>query len=138
VSHSLRFGTRIDYDPARSSITLSVRLLAGSAWVDTEAKLDTGSSHSVFARELSDTLGLDLEAGERLRIRTVTGWFHAYGHAVTVRVADLDLDATIYFAADYGFPRNVLGRHGWIERLRLGLIDYDGALFASHYDDPAE
>jgi hypothetical protein len=29
----------------------------------------------------------------------------------------IELDAVVYFAAGYGFPVNVLGRHGWIERL---------------------
>jgi hypothetical protein len=30
----------------------------------------------------------------------------------------------------------VLGRVGWLNRVRLGLIDYDGRLFLSAYDDP--
>ena len=47
-------------------------------------------------------------------------------------------DTTVYFAAAHGLPRNVLGRHGFLERLRLGLVDYDGILLASAYDDPVE
>ena len=48
------------------------------------------------------------------------------------------LDAMVYFAAEYGFPRNVLGRRGFIDRLRLGIVDYDGVLLASAYDDALE
>jgi hypothetical protein len=33
---------------------------------------------------------------------------------------------------------NVLGRHGWIERMRLGLVDYEGLLFLAHYDEPGK
>lgn len=33
------------------------------------------------------------------------------------------------------FPRNVLGRQGWLNQVRLALIDYDGKLFLSHYND---
>jgi hypothetical protein len=71
-----------------------------------------------------------------MRIATVAGGFEAFGHEVRLAAVGVELDATIYFTADYGFPVNVLGRRGWIERLRLGLIDYDGQLFVSAYDDP--
>lgn len=136
MSHTLRFVARLDYDPALASILVPVRVTVGSTWVETEAKLDTGASHCVFAREVADTLGLEVEAGQRLRLRTVTGWFDAYRHEVTVTGVDQALDTTVYFAAEYGFPINVLGRRGWIERLRLGLVDYDGLLLASAYDGP--
>ena len=68
----------------------------------------------------------------------MTGRFVCYGHAVTLTGVDVALDTTVYFAAEYGFPVNVLGRRGWIERLRLALVDYDGQLLASAYDDPDE
>jgi hypothetical protein len=138
VSQRLRFGARLDYDPALPSILVPVRVSVGSAWVETEAKLDTGSSHCVFAREVGDALGLEVEAGQLLQLRTVTGWFDAFGHAVTLGAVEVELDVTVYFAAAYGFPVNVLGRRGWIERLRPGLVDYDGLLLASHYDDPQD
>ena len=34
------------------------------------------------------------------------------------------------------FGRNILGRRGWIDVLRLGIVDYEGALYVSRYDDP--
>ena len=33
------------------------------------------------------------------------------------------------------FSRNVVGRLGWLQYFRLGLIDHDTALFLSHYED---
>ncbi|CAN5528175.1 hypothetical protein BH18ACI1_BH18ACI1_21350 [soil metagenome] len=30
---------------------------------------------------------------------------------------------------------HILGRQGWIDRLRLGLIDYEGKLFLSSFGD---
>jgi hypothetical protein len=42
----------------------------------------------------------------------------------------------VYFAADAAFSRNVLGRQGWIDRIRLGLVDYEGKLYLSDYSDP--
>ena len=138
MSNTLSFRSQLVYDPARVSIDVPVRLVLGAASADVVAKLDAGSSHCVFRRAIADALELDLEAGEPMQIGTVTGSFLAYGHAVTLRAIDHELDATVYFAADPAVPRNVLGRRGWIERLGLGLVDYDGLLLASAYDDPDE
>jgi hypothetical protein len=50
-------------------------------------------------------------------------------------VEDYDLDIVAYFAKDEWFNRNVLGRHGWLNRIRIGLNDYDGQLYLSRADD---
>lgn len=113
---------------------MPVRLVIGEVWVETEAKLDTGSSHSVFAREIGEALGIVVSAGEPMRLVTVNGAFLAYGHTLAIRAIEQQLEAMVYFAAEYGFPRNVLGRRGFIDRLRLGIVDYDGVLLASDYD----
>lgn len=51
-------------------------------------------------------------------------------------VLGLEFQPTVYFAADENFTRNVLGRQGWLDRVRLGLIDYEGKLLLSDYNDP--
>lgn len=48
----------------------------------------------------------------------------------------IETTATVYFAVEEEFPVNALGRVGWLDRVRLGLIDYDGRLYLSAYDDP--
>ncbi len=137
MSHILRFGSRVSYDAARASITLAVELRVGERHALATAKLDTGASHCVFRRELGEELGLVIESGERLRIETVTGAFEAYGHGVTLETGGVALDTAVYFAAEYGFPRNVVGRRGFVEQMRIGIVDYDGELFLSRYDDPS-
>jgi hypothetical protein len=52
-------------------------------------------------------------------------------------VLGIETTTTVYFAADEAFTRNVLGRQGWLNVIRLGLVDYEGKLYLSHYDDPA-
>jgi hypothetical protein len=136
VSYRLSFSSCHVYEQGQASITLSVRLAAGAVEVEDVAKLDTGSSYCVFQRELGEALGLVVDTGEPMRMRTTAGWFDAFGHGVRLAAVGVEVDAVVYFAAQYGFPINVLGRHGWIDRLRVGLLDYDGMLFLSHYDDP--
>ena len=64
---------------------------------------------------------------------TATGTFLSYGHEVTLSVADFQFDTI--FAADAEINRNVLGRFGWLDRVVLGLIDYEGKLYLSRYDE---
>ena len=57
------------------------------------------------------------------------------GAPVTLTVLGIALDTTVYFAAHEQFTRNVLGRQGWLNLVRLGVVDYEGKLYLSHYND---
>jgi len=54
---------------------------------------------------------------------------------VTLSCFDWEFETMVYFAARDEFTRNVVGRSGWLQYFRLGLIDHDAILFLSHYDD---
>jgi hypothetical protein len=135
LAHQLNFRTTHQYDTLENGITLEVILRAGGKVQRTSAKLDTGASHCFFQREYAEALGIDLASGERISVHTATGSFLAYGHQITLEVLGLLFDTAVYFANDYGFPRNVLGRKGWLDRVRLGLVDYEGQLYLSDYND---
>ena len=66
------------------------------------------------------------------------GSFLAYGHAVTLSVRGFKFDIVAYFAADETFSRNVLGRHGFLDRLLIALDDYAGKLYLRRGDDNFE
>jgi len=68
-----------------------------------------------------------------LNVGTVRGNFRAFGHELTVRFLDIELDTKIYFAEDETMRRSVLGRQGFLDRVKLGLIDYEGKLLLSEY-----
>ncbi|MFQ5741514.1 MAG: hypothetical protein ACE5JX_21160 [Acidobacteriota bacterium] len=66
---------------------------------------------------------------------TATGSFNTYGHMVTLSALGLDLETMAYFPTNRDFPRNVLGREGWLRQTRLGIVDYDGLMYVSDYND---
>ena len=135
MMHQLSFASLIAYDAGALGITIPVVLRAGELFASFEAKLDTGSSHCVFKRLHGEFLGFEIESGWPRTFSTATGTFLAYGHSLTLSVKEFDLDVLVYFAKDYEYNRNVLGRHGFLQLMRLGLIDYDGQLFLSHRDN---
>lgn len=134
LPYSLTFDVLHRYDPAFPGIDVPVVLSSGSETIKTMAKLDTGASFCIFKREHGEALGLDIETGVPQSIGTATESFVAYGHHVSLSALSVHSDVLVFFAANPGFRRNVLGRRGFIERIRLAVIDYEGELYASTYE----
>ena len=114
-------------------ITVSVNLLYAGNESVFDAKIDTGSTFCVFQRLHGELLGLEIEDGILTDINTATGSFRAYGHELTLTVLGIENVSTVYFAESEYFDRNVLGRIGWLDRVKLGLIEREGKLFLSEY-----
>ena len=137
MSHQLAFENRETYDTRLEGITIEARLVLGEESVICQAKIDTGGQACLFMREIAETLGIDIEAGHRRVFSTLAGSLTAYGHTVRLQTLGLEFDSLIYFPADYGLPRNLLGREGWLQKVRLAVIDYDSTLYVSPYRNPA-
>lgn len=134
MTHSLNFVVEHDYSGA-DGISVLVTLRHGQDRVSFDADVDTGSTFCIFNRGHAETLGLSVESGELTRFKTVTGSFDAYGHTVTLETLGYSFDVTVYFAAEESFTRNVLGRRGWLDQVRLGLVEYESKLYLSRHDE---
>jgi len=134
-AYAIDFETIHSYDTLRAGITLPVTLGCNSLTIDFEAKLDTGSSHCIFERRFGENIGIEIENGTPEQFGTTTSGFVAYGHEVTISVLSIETYATVYFAESPYFPRSVLGRQGFLDRVKLGLIDYEGKLLLSVYGE---
>ncbi len=134
-AYLIEFETIHNYDTLKTGITLPVTLGCNSRTVDFEAKLDTGSSHCIFERRYGENLGLEIENGTLEKFGTATDGFLAYGHEVEISVLDVSVYTTVYLTKEDWFTRNVLGRLGWLNRVKLGLIDYEGKLLLSAYGE---
>jgi hypothetical protein len=102
--------------------------------IDILASLDTGASNCLFERKHGELLNLDIEAGDRrtfeLRpevLRLTVMWLNS-------KCSISPFESRVYFFADERINKNLLGRAGWLDRIRLGLIDHDGELYLSAYD----
>ncbi|HLG15292.1 MAG TPA: hypothetical protein VJH03_12425 [Blastocatellia bacterium] len=135
---SLSFSTLTEYDSGQPGISVPVILRLAGRETQCLAKIDTGSSDCIFRRFQGELLDLDIERGDLRDFSTATGLFRAYGHAVTLIVAGMEFDSVVYFAAHEGYNRNVLGRHGWLNSVRMGLVDYEGKLYLNHAAEEVE
>lgn len=129
------FLTRIFYDD-KPDITFSVSLSGDSQnFFPVAVKLDTGSTFCVIQRQYAEALGINVEQGTPQRMRAATGSFLAYGHELTISLEGIEWHATVFFAENEHFPVSVVGRVGFLDRLRVGLVDYEQAFYLSAYDD---
>jgi hypothetical protein len=136
MSYALEFAFEHVYDSRLEGITVDVRLTAGrETFVSFAAKVDTGASQCLFRRVYADVLGLAAASGQHMTFWTVNGPFEAFGHEVVIRVKDIEFDSFIYFFEDYSIKRNVLGRRGWLDRVRLGIVDYESTLYLSAHHE---
>ena len=133
--HQLDFEQLHVYGTDKENIEVPVILRLGQSTVSFLAQLDTGATFCVFERDYGETLGLAIESGSPLRFSTVMGSFDAYGHMLTLETLGYSFDVTVYFAAHESFTRNVLGRRGWLDQVRLGIVDYESKLYLSRYGE---
>ncbi len=138
--HHLTYTHRHDYSGFSSrGITLPVTLISGGGnLLDLRGMLDTGSPFCVLEKHNAEMLGLDLISGISQRIATAAGSFTAYGHELLIQLFNYQWEATVYFHENEGFARNILGRTGFIDHLRIGLVDYDETIFIGLYGDEGE
>ncbi len=121
------------YPTTEDDITLQAELRLAQEGVEAEAKLDTGAAFCLFKRSYAEQLGLVVEQGYRQRFGTLTDSFTAYGYTLMLKTLEIELEVLVFFPADIVIPRNLLGRN-WLRRVRLGLVEYEGLLFLSKYD----
>ena len=133
MSEIIEYDIVHNYDLKAVGITLDVILSYGGKTSEFVAKIDTGSTFCVFRRSHGELLDLEIENGIPANIGTATGSFRAFGHELTLTVLGIETVSTVYFAESEYFDRNVLGRIGWLDRVKLGLIEREGKLFLSEY-----
>jgi len=121
-------------DQPEDGVVIPVSLVSGGLLVTTHAAVDTGASVCLFSQETALMLGLDLERGVPKLLGTLAGPLEAFGHEVTLEALSLTVQSVVYFARYPGLSRNLLGRQGWLRKLRLGLVDYESLVYLSRYD----
>ena len=135
MAQEIIFDVLHEYNTLEVGIVVPTILKLGESSADLKAKVDTGAAFCIFERIHGLRLGLEIETGIPLRMMTATGQFDTFGHTINLSVLGIETEATVYFAAEESFFLNILGRQGWLDRVKLGLIDYEGKLLLSAYGE---
>jgi len=133
MAHTVYYDTAERYDQGSRGIVIPLALrLSPGVEVRLTAKIDTGADYCLFQRLYAEHLGLPVEEGHPLKFSTVNGEFEAFGHEVTIVAMGFELHGTCYFFKEDTIAKNVLGRNGWLNKVRLGIDDTSspGLLYA--------
>lgn len=60
---------------------------------------------------------------------------HQLNSNVEYRYPSTSRGITVPVVLTNGISRNLLGQHGWLEQIRMGLIDHDEILYVSPYNE---
>jgi predicted aspartyl protease len=134
VAYELTFSDYYKYDSQQEGIEIPAVLRAGGNPLMVLAKIDTGATYCLFERWVAEELGLHIEEGLQLPFVTANSRFEAYGHEVSIEVLGIETTSTVYFFADPNIKRNVLGRFGWLDRVRFGPVDYEQMVYLADHN----
>lgn len=93
------------------------------------ALIDSGSTFSVFTREIADELGIEVMEGRAQRLNTLGGSLLAYGHELEIEITSSLRYATEILFTEYPIPRNLLGHNGFLDRVAVALRSKYGLIY---------
>lgn len=134
MTKQLSFDEEYRYDDDETGISIPIILSFGAKSLRVWAKVDPGAAVCLFSNEEGLQLGVPIEQGIPITLSGISGTVDAFGHELVIQTGEVVFQSIVYFAKYPGLPRNLLGRRGWLRKLRLGLIDYDNLLYFSAYD----
>ena len=138
MAFRISFAKRHSYAGPGDTISLPVVLRSGQETISLVANVDTGAAHCLFERSYAEALGIDVERGVPMNFATANSRFEAFGHEVTIGTLDIEVHSLVFFFADANIVKNVLGRHGWLDRLNVGIVDHDQLLYVGRDDASSE
>lgn len=135
MAFQLHFTHHEKYNSRDLGIHIKTTLRYGETFLVCDAKIDTGADVCLFERVIGETLDIPIEKGIPKRLSTLAGTLTAYGHEVILETLGVQFQTLVYFAETDEVKRNLLGRQGWLQLIRLGLVDYDCELYLSPYGE---
>lgn len=93
--------------------------LRGGQKIRALALVDSGATVSIFGEETANSLGIEIEKGEKTILGGVGGRIIGYLHKLRIRVAGKEMLCPIVFSREYLVSFNLLGREGFFRNFEI-------------------
>ncbi|OGG29805.1 hypothetical protein A2973_00335 [Candidatus Gottesmanbacteria bacterium RIFCSPLOWO2_01_FULL_49_10] len=93
--------------------------LIGGKRFRSQALIDSGATISIFGEETAETLGIEIEKGEKIMLGGVGGRIVGYVHTLRARIAKKEFVCPFVFSREYLVSFNLLGREGFFEQFQI-------------------
>ncbi len=136
MTYRLEFSTLLKIALDENGLIVPLTISAPIKDRQIQAYFDSGATYTVLPRWLGDDLGFDVESGTPTNLRTGSGVMQTYLHYTTFFLGELSFgDVPVCIAKYHDFNRCLLGREGWLQAVRFGLVTYDNQMYLSLYDE---
>jgi hypothetical protein len=98
-----------------------VALQNGTKNLQTIALIDSGSTYSLFDYQAGVELGIDVRSGRPQRLSSLGGVVLGYAHRIEIEIVEGWRFTTEVLFSDQPVSRNLLGHHGFLEHVAVGL-----------------
>ncbi len=93
------------------------------------ALIDSGSTFSIFTREIADELAIEVLQGRVQKLSTLGGSLLAYAHEIDLEITpNLHYKTEVLFS-EYPIPRNLLGHNGFLDHVAVALRSKYGLIY---------
>lgn len=103
----------------RSFPLIPISIRYGKNKMDYFALIDSGATISIFKTDIASKLGINIEKGKEISMRSVTGWIMGYVHNLDIKVGGKLIKCDIVFSNDYQASINILGRSCFFEKFKI-------------------
>jgi len=93
------------------------------------ALIDSGSTFSVFTREIADEMRIEVVQGRVQRLSTLGGSLLAYEHEIEIEITPNIHYKTEVLFSEYPVPRNLLGHNGFFDHVAVALRSKFGLIY---------
>lgn len=111
---SYQFDTR-----GRSFPLIPISVYSSKIRKDFVALIDSGATISIFKTQIADELGIKIESGEKIMMRSISSWVQGYVHTIKFKVANKKFNLRVVFSHDDRASFNILGRSGFFEKFKI-------------------
>ena len=120
--HEFQYRSVPGDDSSRIFPAISVGLIGPVGSVDLVPVIDTGATYSLFSGLRARLIGLDLAAGEKINLVSVSGSMPARLHQVTLEIFGSLIPCEVAFS-EFPIRRELLGRHDLFSRVRFAFCE---------------
>jgi predicted aspartyl protease len=130
MSWELSFTTALHLVEDEAGLFVHAKFAAGDSEVGLDGYFDPGATYCVLPRWAAEKMGLDIESGTPVTLRTGGGPLPTHQHYVHLTLGDLCFEDVPVCIPKYPeFHRGLLGRAGWFPKVDLGVVVYDERLY---------
>lgn len=118
--HEFQYRPIPGFSPSHVFPAIPIGLIGPKRAVDMIAVIDTGATYSLLSGLRAQAIGLELSAGKRIHLASISGVTLAFVHRVVLELFGTRISCEVAFS-EMPIRRELLGRHDVFSQVRFAF-----------------